>query len=78
MDVRRSINYLKLYIITCIYVEPFQAKIFLAFYQILRGLWDIRLTVAGRKSELLNNNSYHLLSTYQLPGTGLAFTSTSF
>lgn len=51
MDVRRSINYLKLYIITCIYVEPFQAKIFLAFYQILRGLWDIkRLTVATGES----------------------------
>lgn len=51
MDVRRSVNYLKLYVITCIYVEPFQAKIFVAFYQILRGLWDIkRLTIGTGES----------------------------
>lgn len=51
MDVRRSINYLKLYVVTCIYVVSFQAKIFVVFYQILKELWDIKkLTIATGES----------------------------
>lgn len=44
-----------------------------SFCQILKRLWNKKVSHCCKsKSKLLNSNSCHLLSTYQVPGTELS------